>query len=254
MRFIFYLIFLFFSERAFAQIINIEEKRIRGTKDSVRWYGSVNVNGNLSKVRETVLQLNADVQLEYKWGKHLLLSLSNYNLIKASKKSFVNASFEHLRYNYKLSKDYRLTWELYGQIQQNQIQLITLRSLWGTGLRYRMLSTENGQSRMYIGVSYLQEYNRFKDIPEPKRFDRCSNYTTITYRPNKTWLFINTTYFQPKLWTLKELRWSSETDIEFKFGKNLSFRGALNLSYNATLPKDIPAYTFSWMNGLKWVL
>jgi hypothetical protein len=253
-RLIFYFILLFSSERAFAQIINIEERRIRGTNDSVHWYGAINFSGNLSKVRETVLQLNSDAQIEYKWKKHLWLSLTNYNLIKAGEKSFVNAGFEHLRYNYKLSKDYRLTWELYGQVQQNQVQLMALRRLWGTGLRYRLWDARNGQNRMYVGVSYLHEYNRFKNITEPKRFDRLSNYVTFTYRPNKVFLFINTSYFQPKLLSINQLRWSSETDLEFKITKHLSFRGAFNWNYDATLPVDIPRQTFSWLNGLKWTL
>jgi hypothetical protein len=130
------LFFLFFiAFEASAQIINIEERRIRGTHDSIHWYGHLNFGLNATKVRETILNFNTDVQLEYKWKKNIVLSLATYNLVKVGQKSLVNSAFQHLRYNYKI-KDY-FTWELYGQLQNNQIQYIKIRALVGSGLRWR---------------------------------------------------------------------------------------------------------------------
>jgi putative salt-induced outer membrane protein YdiY len=232
-----------------AQIINIEERRIRGTNDSTHWYGQVNVGMTMTKVKESVIQLNGDLQLEYKRKKHLWLALSNYNFVKAGNKAFVNSLFQHLRYNYKI-KEY-FTWECFGQVQQNQIQLITFRGLVGCGLRYRLFRKHKGKSRAYIGTAYMIEQNQFKQN-DRHLYHRLSNYFSITYKPTNSIFFQNTNYFQPSLFDFNRNRWSSETDIEFGITKKLSFRAAMNLNYDATLPEAIPKFSFNMMNGLRW--
>lgn len=253
MKGLFLIIFfnLFFKFGLFAQIINIEERRIRGTNDSVHWYGQINFGMNLTKVKETILQLNGDVQLEYKRNKNIILSLSNYNFVKAGDKAFINSFFQHLRYNYKI-KEY-FTWECFGQVQQNQIQLIQFRGLVGTGIRYRLFRKHHGKSRAYIGTAFMGEQNIFKN-KDSKYYNRISSYFSITYKPTNTIFFQNTNYFQPSLFDFSKNRWSSETDIEFGITKKLFFRAALNLNYDATLAPEIPRFSFNMMNGLRWKL
>lgn len=234
-----------------AQIINIEERRIRGTNDSIHWYGQVNLGMNLTKVKETIIQLNGDIQLEYKKNKSIVLSLSNYNFVKAGNKAFVNSLFQHLRYNYKIREYF--TWECFGQLQQNQIQLIQMRALAGSGLRYRLFRKHNGKSRAYIGTALMGEQNVFKN-KERHFYTRISNYFSITYKPSNSIFIQNTNYFQPSIFDFNKNRWSSETDIEFGITKKLSFRAALNLNYDATLSADIPKFSFNMMNGLRWKL
>jgi hypothetical protein len=249
-RFIVISFFIFLCFKTKAQIINIEDKRIRGTKDSVHWYGHINFGASLNKIRETVLQLQTDMQLEYRWKKNIVLSLSNYRLVQAGNKAFVNAGFQHLRYNYKIKNHF--TWEAFGQIQQNQIQLIRLRSLLGTGLRYRLFRKHEGKTRAYLGLAFMYEHNDFKNN-QSVDYERLSNYFSLTFRPKKTFLFQHTTYMQPALWHFDQWRWSSESDVEFSLNTHLSFRVAFDMSYDATLPPDIPRYTYNWSNGLKWV-
>lgn len=234
-----------------AQIINIEERRIRGTNDSTHWYGQVNLGMNINKVKESVLQLNGDIQIEYKQKKNIILALSNYNFVKAGNQAFVNSFFQHLRYNYKI-KDY-FTWECFGQVQQNQIQLIRFRGLIGTGLRYRLFRKHNGKSRAYVGTAFMGEQNVFKNNSS-SYYSRISSYFSITYKPSNTIFIQNTNYFQPSLFDFRKNRWSSETDLEFGINKKLAFRTAINLNYDATLPMDIPKLSFNMMNGLRWKL
>lgn len=247
----FFTIFMAFG--AYAQIINIEERRIRGTADSIHWYGHCNFGGSLTKIKETIASLNADLQMEYKKGTNLVLSLSNYNFVKAGQKSFINSGFQHLRYNRKIKKDSPHSWELFAQAQNNQIQTMRLRALAGAGLRLRLLMSANRQSRLYFGMSYMREYNEYKN-DGATNYNRISSYISMTYRPTKTTLFQNTTYFQPSLPRFDARRWSSETDVEFKITEKVSFRCAFNLAYDGTVPLTLPRRTYNLSNGIKWRL
>jgi Protein of unknown function, DUF481 len=242
---------LFFTPMSFAQIINIEEQRIREKDDSTHWYGSINIGFNVQRVKETVLDFKNNMQIEYKNQKHLVLSLSNYNLTKAGSKDLVNSAFQHLRYNYKLKR--AISWEAYGQIQNNQVQKMRLRTLAGTGLRFRLLKSKNGENRVYFGTSIFYEKNLYED-GSLRYFTRLSNYLSMVYRPNKSIAFQNTSYFQPAIDQKNSLRWSSETDIIIKITSKLSFNCSFNINQDNTLPIDIPRQTFNLMNGLKVVL
>ncbi len=248
---IFFVLCFFLIDFTSAQIINIEELRIRGTNDSVQWYGHVNFAANLTKVTQTVSQLRADAQLEWKKKRHIILSLTNYNFVKAGNKNFVNSGFQHLRYNYKIKSF--LTWECFGQIQENQIQLINLRMIAGTGLRYRLFRKHEGKSRAYVGVAYMAERNDYKN-EEAVALHRISSYFSITYKPTKTFSFQNTTYFQPEIWRWNQLRWSSELDLDFKISSKLSFLVGATIGFDATLLAGIPKQSLSLLNGLKWKL
>jgi Protein of unknown function, DUF481 len=242
--------FLFFQNNLNAQIINIEDKRIK-TKDSISWYGDFSLNASVVQLNKSILTFRSTAQIEYKKNKHLLLSLSDYALLKGGKESFENAAFQHLRYNYKLNKT--LSWELYTQIQNNKIQHIELRALVGTGIRWRIYKSSNGKSRLYIGTALMQEYNRFKD-DEIAYFSRISSYLSTVYEPNKQVKFSSNTYYQPNVRHFTDARLSSQNMLTFKFNKHLSFRIDFTLGYDHTLPQGIKPTFYTWSNGLKWEL
>lgn len=250
MRFIIFCYFIFgFISTLDAQIINVEERRIRAKFDSLHWYGYISLGYNVTKVKETISNFTTDAQLQYKTKRHLVLSLTNYNFVRAGSKSFVNSGYQHLRYNYKIKE--RLTWELFGQVQNNQIQTMRLRALLGTGLRIRLFRSKNGLSRVYYGSSYMREYNEFK-TPTVQRYDRWNNYLSFALRPNTNVFLQNTTYVQPVLGNSAALRWSSETDVEFKVFTKLAFRTSFNWSFDGTVPEGIPKKTYTFQNGLRW--
>lgn len=242
--------FLFFQNMLHAQIINIEDKRIR-TKDSVSWYGDFALNASVIQLNKSILTFRGTAQIEYKKNKHLLLSLSDYTLLKGGSESFENAAFQHLRYNYKLYNT--LSWELFTQVQNNKIQHIQFRGLTGTGVRWRMYKSGNGKSRIYIGTAFMQEYNRFKN-EGVMHFSRISSYLSAIYEPNKQVKMSSNTYYQPNLSDFGEARLNTQNTLDFKFNKHLSFRIDFTLGYDYTLPQGIKPIFYTWSNGLKWVL
>jgi putative salt-induced outer membrane protein YdiY len=232
-----------------AQIINIEEKRIK-TRDSIRWYGDLSLSASFVQLNKNILTLRGAAQVEYKKNKHLVLSISDYSLLKGGSESFENAAFQHLRYNYKIKDE--LTYELFTQLQTNKIQHINSRFLLGTGLRYRLFRSENHKNRIYLGVAYMEEYNRFKgDID--KNFHRISSYLSAIYEKGNV-KFNSTNYFQPNLGERGNYRLSSQSSLAFKINKHLSFKIDFNVAYDPTLPQTIKPFSYNWTNGVKWIL
>ena len=60
-----------------AQIVNIEEMRITGTNDSLRWYGALKGSFALARVKEQTILLRAESRAQYKHGRNVWLLLLN---------------------------------------------------------------------------------------------------------------------------------------------------------------------------------
>ncbi len=244
------LLLLFCLHQCFlsAQIVNIEERRITSTNDSTYWYGSLRLGANISKVKDQVLQFRSTGHVQYKKGKSLTLLLLDGNFLRAGGKEFQEAAFSHLRFNYKI-KDWLVT-ETYGQAQVNKLLLIRLRALAGAGLRFRLLKSENGGQRIYGGLAYLFEHNRFLEGIPDKDWHRLSTYISFTFRFPGGIKLVNTTYYQPAITDFSSYRFASEWRLDTPIGKNFSFFSDFTFSKDESLPVDAPTSTYAWLNGL----
>ena len=114
---------------SYDQIVNMESERYH--TDTTGWAGTLGGDFALTNYGQKVYSINANAHLQYKTKKSLYLFLGGYGFLKGDNLSFVDYSFLHLRYNYKLTKILR--WEAFTQLQQNAITKIQFRYLIGTG-------------------------------------------------------------------------------------------------------------------------
>ncbi len=235
-----------------AQIVNIEEQRITGTRDSIHWYGSLRGNASLVKVQKQSLQLQVHAKVQYKNHRNLTLLLLNLNMLRADKQDFARQAFAHLRYNYKLSDTW--IWEAFTQVQTSPIQLLQQRNLVGTGIRYRLLKSKDGRQRMYLGAALVGEQNQFTGAETKQSHYRSSNYLSMTFRPGKQVTLITTTYWQPVLGLIKNYRLSSEWVLKVDITKKLAFTVDFDYSIDKNLPLGAANETFAWRNGILWQL
>ncbi|MBK9336636.1 MAG: DUF481 domain-containing protein [Lewinellaceae bacterium] len=209
---------LFGAAFLYAQVVNIEEQRITGTRDSVRWYGHLRGNASLVKVQQQSLQIQVQTKVQYKHDPHLTLLLLNLNLLRAGNKDFARQAFAHLRYNYKLSETW--TWEAFAQTQTSPIQLLDQRSLLGAGPRWRLFKSPDGRQRIYLGAAWLWEQNTFTEPNGQQARHRSSNYISMTFRPGKQVTFIGTTYWQPVWGLIRNYRFSTDWLLRVDITKN----------------------------------
>jgi Protein of unknown function, DUF481 len=238
----------FYQSPIFGQVVNIEDRRIR-LGDSLHWLGKADLGFNLIQNTQQYLTASAAMQWEYKAQKHFFLSLTAYNLAKSANQNILNDGFQHLRYNYDVTE--KTVWEIYAQRQYNERIRLRVRTLAGTGFRFKVARKKT--TRLYFGASYFYEESQFKDATPPFHNHRLSFYTAFSHKIGSTGRFASTTYCQPILTDLGNQRWASDNSLLIPLSKKCSFRANLNLTYDTDprLPATVPDLIYAWTNGIR---
>ena len=231
-----------------SQIVNVESQRLKS--DTVGWLGSVGTTFQLEKSAVQLININAEAHLEYKSAKSIYLFLVNYNLLKGQEQTFQNNLFYHLRYNYKVDKVLR--WELFTQLQQNNVAGIRARFLLGTGPRFKISGTD--KFVLYAATAAMYEYEKEVSKPVIVHNDiRNSSYVSFTWKPADNYVLVNTFFFQPLFNNISDYRILHELSLELKFIKNFSFITKWNYLFDSEPAADIPRQVYLIKNGLKYI-
>jgi putative salt-induced outer membrane protein YdiY len=230
---------------AMAQVINIENRRFLNDTDG--FVGKVDMNFSINQNVEQVMSFGSNIHAQYVKKRHRILAIGDLSFIKAAKQDFVNAGYQHLRYNYKLTG--RLTWEAFVQAQYNKVLLLDRRYLAGTGPRFKVVKKE--AIRLYLGLLYMREYQSQNNDSIKGWYHRLSGYFTFTYTFQKM-DFTNTTFFQPNIEELADYRIASDSALELAINNHFNFKAGFNLLYDIRQPKGIPALTYALRNGLSF--
>lgn len=248
---VFVLLFFFKNNSLQAQIVNIENKR-SNLVDTSGVFGYLSLGANFVKNTKSVTTISGDIRIEYLRNKSRFLSLTNYNLIRANSDRFIDNGFSHLRYNYEINK--RIEYEIFMQSQFNNQVRLQLRALAGTGMRFQLYQAENQQ--VYIGLSYLYEYNEIEIVSEFVSFfydHRMSSYLSASIQPfSESFLITNTTYYQPLITDFSEVRLSSQTALTFTLTEQLKFSTIFSITNDTRVPENVPATYYSVRNGIRW--
>ncbi|MFK8007027.1 MAG: DUF481 domain-containing protein [Saprospiraceae bacterium] len=244
-------IFLLKSTCLQAQIVNIENKR-SNLKDTSGVFGYLSLGANFVKNTKSITTISGDIRIEFLRRRSKLLSLTNYNLIRANSDRFIDNGFSHLRYNYEIKK--RLKYEIFAQAQFNNQVRLKLRTLVGTGLRFQIYQAEKQQ--VYFGLSYMYEYDEIEIVSEIVSFfydHRMSTYLSASIQPfSENVIITNTTYYQPVLTNFSDVRLSSQTSLTFFLSKRLRFSTIFSITNDTRVPENVPATYYSVRNGIRW--
>lgn len=206
-----------------AQVINIEDKRIK--TDTVGWSGSGSASIFMNKNNDFVLSFLTDLHIQYKTKKSLFLLLTDVATVSVNEdQHFVNSGFQHFRYNYKITD--RFVWEAFVQGQYNEPLAIDYRLLAGTGPRFKIVGTD--KFRLYAAALYMYEQEKNTGVEELQNNNRMSSYVSFTVAPNDQFSLVSTTYYQPLLTDFSDRRISTTLDLTSYITKKLY----LNINYN----------------------
>jgi len=245
--FIFSFVFIVFSFTSAAQlIVNVENSRI--ISDTTGWKGNIGTAFSFTKNVQQVLNINAAMHLQYKTQKDLYLLLANYNFLKGNNQEFSNNMFYHLRYNRKIGKVVR--WEAFTQWQQNNINNIDLRALFGTGPRFKL--TQSKVFRLFAAALVMYEHERDKNPVVTYNDMRGDAYVTFTYKPNAVFDVTATTFYQPLFRAPKDFRILNQITCTIKATKHLSVSTNWDYSYDAFPAVGTPNINYMISNGLNY--
>lgn len=240
-----------------AQIVNIEKLRLSDTLDNHVSF-ELELGFGISKNSSgQVIEGNGNLRTDYyfrKKNKLMFLGAFGVNRFKAlnaaEATSIEDNQFIHLRYNRTLTK--YLTWEAFAQGQFNEVELINLRILAGTGPRFRILKKEKGY--IYLGIMYMYEHSdeQQNGISENLIFNhhRLSNYVSMLYQMSENAAISHVTYYQPRVDDFNDFRISSETGLEFRLFKKLKWRSYFQILYDSRPPVSVVELRYQLRNGI----
>lgn len=234
-----------------AQIVNIEDKR--RALDSLGWFGQLDLTGNLTKNSNRVITAGGNLRLDRLGQRGNVLFLADYKLVAVDGSNALNAGFLHARYGYEPAGRDGWRWETFTQLQYNEQLRLNLRFLAGSGLRRRLYRT--GESRAYLGVLYMFEYDELDGSTITYRDHRLSNYLTFNWRASALLQLASTTYYQPRLPDFRDTRMSTVASVTLTATRRLRFTSRFTLTHDARITRDlpdVPATNYSWLNGLRW--
>ena len=233
-----------------AQLVNVESQRIQS--DSVRRSGNANLSFSYQENNnKSLIQLRSSVVYQWKTKslKDILLVLGNYNFSRTQVQRLSNSAFGHVRYNRKLSDLVR--YELYSQVQYNQLLNLRVRYLTGTGLRFKFRSKKLFKS--YLGISAFYEYEENQELTRTFINDfRMSNYLVLSLvLPKSKGELTSTTYYQPNFERLNDFRISNQTILVVNFTNRLAFTSSFSYFFDRFPPANIAQETINFENGIR---
>lgn len=245
------IVVLFLSESLFAQVVNIENKRIYD--DTSGWSGALDAGFSAVQNKDLLLNGNFRPRIQYKTPKHYFLFLTDWYYSKGADRVYANTGMVHFRYAYRLqrkvaTKKSPWKWESYAQVQYNQMLDQRLRTLVGTGLRVKALDKKG--YRIFAGTSTFFEYEDIQSSTEIIQGYRWSNYISWYFNPKSTFSFSAVTYIQP-LWSdFKDYRFMGQYAINFHVFKRTDFKFEVNNYFDSKPAKDVRNWMFNGMFGV----
>lgn len=232
-----------------AQIVNIENQRLRGDKQG--WQGNVDLGFSLISNRQQVIQVNSYNRLMYRRGPHSVLGIASFSFVKAGEQDFVNSGFQHLRYGYSLVKHPKLHLEAFEQLQYNKILLLDMRLLGGAGTR--ITAVDRDSVSLNTGLFVMGEYEE-ELAGKINRQLRGSIFLSFDYQFTKAAGFNTITYYQPRADDPRDYRISHESSLRFRVGHHFSFRVSYNLTHDERPPEGGIKTTYTILNTLRYEL
>jgi hypothetical protein len=240
------LIFLFSANLLNAQVMNIEQERIK--TDTTGWAGTAQVSFQYVKNEDEVWNAGGHIHIQYKTKKSLYLCLSDYTFSKSDGEDFANAGVQHLRYNYRIKP--WLTAEAFTQAQFNKLLNVDFRWLLGAGPRFTLVKTK--PFRMYVATLYMYEYEELSDTSIINRDHRLGSYLSFSLKIKDNLSVANTTYYQPRFDRFSDFRLSTQTDMKIGISKHFSFKLSYIYFYDAVPAELVTHYTHSFVNSLSF--
>ncbi len=241
------LFFIIITFSSFAQLVNVEKKRIGNEKKGLQ--GKIDLSINFTKNNSEILLIKNTNHLQYFYKKNKFLLFNEFSRIKADNKSYLNDGFFHFRYNYNFEKSF-IVGEAFTQYQYNKVKKLKHRYLIGAGPRFRILDSTN--IRLFSGLLYMYEYEMLTINNQTSSKVRLSAYLAFSLKVTDKITFNHTTYYQPHIVDFSNYRVASETNFTFKISDKLAMKTIYTLNYDSEPPTAVDNLFYTISNGLSY--
>lgn len=162
-------------------------------------------------------------------------------------------AFAHLRHMQEL--DASLGWEAYAQVESNEFARLSLRRVLGAGMRFLSIGDERTVSYV-VGLGAFHEDERLTGgvTNEDQRIDtwRGNAYLILQARLNDQARLFSTTYAQPALDDMKDLRLLEQAGILVSITERLDLKLTVNMRYDSRPPLEVEKYDLQYRSGIEF--
>tara|TARA_B000000475_G_scaffold39340_1_gene29149 strand:- start:6214 stop:6969 length:756 start_codon:yes stop_codon:yes gene_type:complete len=240
-----------FSSIALCQV-NTEVMRGKNNDDG--FANTIGIDFGFEKSKEEVLEIAGKYRLDY-LGKNglqsfLVLNYENgYEKEDGIKNSIVNKGFGHLRLTKNISND--LYFELFSQYGFNDFLLMKERTLFGSGLRYKMLNKKILSG--YVGLGIMQEDEAYSlDSIDNMSLLRSTNYFSWKIQFSENNSITNTAYLQLDIKNSSDRRILYEGELSIALNSKLAFTLSLNFRHDSEPHGGLGKTYTQIKNGLEY--
>lgn len=236
------------TQRAESQV-NIEALRSAATDTG--FSGTVGLNLVLRTGNVELLQLDVDGRVDYTTSHSTTFLLGRGGIGLLGSDRFSNAGLIHLRHGRDLS--HFVFPEAFAQWNYDEKRLLDFRALMGGGIRLGIVQRDD--IGLWIGVGYMYEHERL-DLPPAAvhptttSVHRASNYVVVRVAGGSQFVLASTSYIQPKLDELGDIRLLSDLDLAVTISRRLSLLVRVDMRYDSRPPDEIARLDTSLKNGL----
>ena len=228
---------LLWARGACAQIVNVlpfvqdETEKLSGSLQGGLDWREGNVELRLLRAGLTAL---------YVVDRHLVLLVLRGEIGTKSGERFVAQVFEHLRYRTSITGPWRV--EFFVQHESNEFRRLSLRALFGGGLRYER--PVFGGRPLAIGATYMAEEERLRAGDEPDAGEetfshRLSSYVSLEIGLAQGTELVQTFLVQPRLPRFGDVRLLSETSLVFPVIDPVDVRTSLSMAHDSAPPSGV---------------
>ncbi|MCC9137352.1 hypothetical protein ACFSKU_08165 [Pontibacter silvestris] len=255
-----------FLQKANAQIVNIEEERVK--RDSSNYLtGKIGLDFSMYNQNagennpNNYLQLTFDGDIAYfsKQHSYLLLNYVNYLLVNYTSSSQRNAvastGYSHLRTN--LFRKRKLSYELFAQVQADKARGLELRTLGGAYLRLEILRNKENVD-VFFGTGLMHEHEEW-EMPEEEDIIRTSdllkstNYVSAKAKLNENVETNAIVYYQTGYAESIDKfrnRVSGDISLSVKVYKSLTLKTGFTCVYEDEPIVPVTRFVYSITNGV----
>ena len=230
-------------------IISMEDLHLSTPTDGFSGRAELSTSGSGGNSDRS--DVSAGTRLQWHRGADTDFLLLSYAYGKSRDVTNTNRSLAHLRHIHQRSARFAL--EGFGQMERNEFARLSLRSLIGGGMRYR-LTGETGKTALIDGTGVFYEHEEISESATSTDAGsdstwRSNLYLVAKYQPAENIRMVSTTYYQPRLRSLNDYRLLQSASLQLDITNRLALMLNLDFARDSKPPQAVEKSDYSYRLG-----
>lgn len=215
--------------------------------DAPGWSGALGATFSVNGGNTETVSISGSGQAQWQRGAERLRMIAGGTHETADGELTEEKLVLHLRHNHRLAPWVRSL--LFAQLQQNPFQRLESRTLFGAGARFEPLSRPRGA--VAIGAAYMLELERLDGVGGTTTEHRISTFVDLSAMPREGVTLAATSYVQPRIDDLEDVRISAAASIASRVVGPLSLVVSGSYVYDRYPPEDVERVDWGIESGLR---